>query len=232
MQFKIDDEIFERFPGLTIGVVVAKGIDNSGENSEVLSLLEAELSNLRERVSKESIEENPHFVSWREAFRSFGAKPKKYRCSVENLYRMTLDGVKLGHISTIVDLYNAISLKYGIPVGGDDLDHIDGGIRLSVADGTESFTQLNSEEVTHPKAGEVVYRDHSEVLCRRWNWRECDKSKMTEASRNVSLVLEGLPPVNTVAEITAELGELVGRYCGGEVSLHILNSETREVSLS
>ena len=56
--------------------------------------------------------------------------------------------------------------------------------------------ELNSEETKNPKEGEVVYIDDKEVLCRRWNWRECDKSKMTEETTNVALVVEGLPPTS------------------------------------
>src|SRR3989344_2939818 len=79
------------------------------------------------------------------------------------------------------NIYNYISIKHVIPVGGDDLDKIDGDLELTFAKGNEKFVQLNSSEIDHPKKEEVIYKDDKEVTCRRWNWRECDKSKMTEA---------------------------------------------------
>ena len=129
-----------------------------------------------------------------------------------------------------------MSIKHMIPMGGDDLDNIEGGIEngniiLKIAEGNEAFVELNSEETKNPKQGEVVYCDDKEVLCRRWNWRECDKSKMTEQTKNVTLVVEGLPPVTKeeVENIINELAELVSKFCGGEISKFILNQENKEI---
>jgi lysyl-tRNA synthetase class 2 len=92
---------------------------------------------------------------------------------------------------------------------------------------------LNSEETTHPHEGEVVYADDKEVLCRRWNWRESDKSKMTEEIKHAVLVVEGLPPASKEEVETAaqELKGLIERHCGGEASVHLLNKEKAELSL-
>ena len=140
---------------------------------------------------------------------------------------MILGGTDLEHINKLVDIYNYISLKYMIPVGGDDLDNIDGSIRLRFAQGDERFVQLNSDEVGHPKEGEVVYMDNTDVLCRRWNWRECDKSKMTEDTTNAVLVVEGLDPIGKadVENILTELAGLVQQYCGAETQIHFINAE-------
>ncbi len=233
MKFKIDNTIFGQFPSLTIGVVVAKRIDNTGESPEVLSMLSAQTNTIKSQYNLESLKEVPKIYAWREAYRAFGAKPKKYTCSVENLYRMILEDVHLRHINTVVDLYNYISLKYMIPVGGDDIDKIDGDIVLRFAKGDEQFIRLNSDEVDHPKVGEVIYADDTEVLCRRWNWRECDKSKMTKQTKNITLVAEGLSPVTKeeIQLIMAELGELIQKYCGGDIFTHILNGENREIEV-
>lgn len=66
--------------------------------------------------------EHPHIAPWREEYRQFGAKPKKYRSSIENLIRRISKGEEIRHINKLVDIYNIISLKYVIPVGGEDLD--------------------------------------------------------------------------------------------------------------
>jgi len=225
MKIKISEGIFESFPELNIGVVVVRGIDNSGESEDIMKLIREKEMEIVESFSRETLSQNPNIESWRKAYSSFGAKPKKYKCSVENLYRMILGEIKLKHINKIVDIYNYISIKHMIPVGGDDIDKVDGDIILKFAEGNESFTELNSQETKSPKPGEVVYVDGKEVLCRRWNWRECDKSKMTEESKNVTLVIEGLPPVTKedIKEIVKKLGELVQNFCGGEISTKILN---------
>ena len=101
---------------------------------------------------------------------------------------------------------------------------------LKKANGDEKFVELNSDETTNPKPGEVIYSDSKEVLCRRWNWRECDKSKMSEETKNVALVIEGLPPLKKeeVEAISKELSELVQKFCGGQALVFILNKKNKE----
>jgi len=227
MNFKISEEIFEKFPDLQIGLVVIRGIDNTGTSEEVLKLIHGKELEIRANYDKSKLSEEEKISVWRKAYSSFGAKPKKYKCSVENLYRMILDDISLKSINKIVDIYNFVSIKHCVPVGGDDIDKVSGDITLGIASGTEKFVVLGSTEVDHPKQGEVIYSDDKEVLCRRWNWRECDKSKMTGDTKNVALVIEGLGV--EVKEIAEELNDLVVKYCGGEAIITILDKNKREV---
>ncbi len=216
-RIRIDDAVLDLFPGLAIGVVVARGIDNRGATAGLAAFLEEQVESVRETWSLERLDADPRIGAWRGAYRAFGAKPKKHRSSVENLLRMIIDGVGVPSINAAVDLYNAISLKHVVPIGGDDLDRVAGDVRLTIASGDERFVPLNGTEPVSPRPGEVIYRDDEDVLCRRWNWRECDKSKMTEASTNLCLVVEGLPPIGAdeVRRISAELAEGIERSCGG-----------------
>jgi DNA/RNA-binding domain of Phe-tRNA-synthetase-like protein len=129
MKLKIDSKIFEQFPELNIGIVVAKGINNATISHEVMDLIQGESKKVRSNFNKETLSANPKVRAWREAYSSFGAKPKKYKCSVENLYRMILDGTELKHVNKIVDIYNYISIKHMVPMGGDDIDKIDRSLR-------------------------------------------------------------------------------------------------------
>jgi len=232
MKFKISQEVFEKFPKLNVGVLVVKGIDNNGTSKDILELIKKREKKIRETFEKDKLSENPRIDVWRKAYSSFGAKPKNYRCSVENLYRMILDGNGLNHINKIVDIYNYISIKNMVPIGGDDLDKVDGDIMLRLANGEENFVELNSSEINHPKEGEIVYADNKEILCRRWNWRECDKSKMTEKTTNITLVIEGLGvSLEDLEKIIGELGELVLKYVGGKIRSFVLNKENMGVEI-
>lgn len=233
MKFTIDDRIFERYLGLNIGLLVVKGIDNRGTDKELLDLMRERQESVRQEFVVETLSKHPKIASWRSVYSSFGAKPKKYKSSVESLYRMILKGGDLRHINTIVDVYNTISLKHMVPLGGDDISRVDGAIRLTLARGDEIFRPLNSADEEVVKPGEVVYRDSLEVLCRRWNWRECDKTKMTESTTDAVLVVEGLPPVTkeNVEKILAELSQSVTRHCGGEYQHTLLDSENPELEL-
>jgi lysyl-tRNA synthetase class 2 len=188
---------------------------------------------IQREFDSETLSQHPKIRAWRQAYSSFGAKPKKYKSSVESLYWLVLKGNELRSINKIVDIYNYISLKHLVPVGGDDTAKVDGDIRLKFARGDEPFTPLNSEEIETPKEGEVVYTDSKEVLCRRWNWRECDKTKMTEDTREALLVVEGLPPVTKeeMQKIIEELSTLISEYCSGETRTFILDGASREAEI-
>lgn len=233
MYFRVDEEIFQKFPDLTIGVITAQGIDNEKDSDRAASFLKSQLDIVRHDWSLDRLQSDPKIHAWREAYRTFGAKPKKYKCSVENMIRMILDGAALSSINKAVDIYNAISLKHCIPAGGDDLDKVTGDIILTFAKGDERFIPLNGKDSIPPKPGEVIYRDAEDVLCRRWNWRECDKTKMTATSRNLCLVVEGLPPVTAdeVERISTELRMEIGRFCGGVVTVHLARSSAPIIEL-
>ncbi len=233
MHFIIENSIFGKFPELNIGIVIATNLNNQGENKEIMALLKEKQIEIQSKFNSETLSQNPKIDCWRKAFTSFGAKPKKYKCSVENLYRMTLEGIQLKHINKLVDLYNFVSLKHLIPIGGDNLDKVEGNISLKFAEGNEKFIELNSQEIKNPQKGEIIYCDEKEVLCRRWNWRESHKTRMTEETKNVSLVTEGLPPVSKqeVEKIIKELSELVQKFCNGETKTFILNKSFPKIEI-
>src|SRR5436190_4930257 len=123
---RITDDIFRVYPDVLLGIVRVRNIDNTVEHKEILSQLRKEEDNIRQRFAGVSLNDHPHIAPWREAYRKFGAKPKDYPSSVENLVRRVAKGYTIPHINTLVDIYNLISLRYILPAGGEDLDTIQG----------------------------------------------------------------------------------------------------------
>lgn len=235
MQFKVDSTIFTQFPEVQLGVVIAKNINNTGENQEIKNLLKHEESKLLEKIGDAPIVEHPNIISWREVYRKFGAKPKDYPSSIENLTRSILKGETVRHINTLVDLYNVISLRYLVPVGGEDLEKISGDITLTFATDHEQPIQLLGEKESRaPHTGEVIYKDNNGAICRRWNWKEADRTKLTEATRSCILVIEALPPITTeqLKQIIQDLASLVQTNCNAEVSTYIIDKQLHEISLN
>lgn len=150
-----------------------------------------------------------HITAWREAYNAFGSKPSKYLCSVEALVSRILKGQSLPRINKIVDAYNAVSIKYLLPAGGEDLDKLTSDLILKVADGNEPFVNIqNGEETTtYPEAGEIIWADPEGVTCRRWNWRQCLRTALTENTNNAYFVLDRLPPyaAQNLEDATEEL---------------------------
>ncbi|MFE9333173.1 B3/4 domain-containing protein [Streptomyces sp. NPDC006925] len=144
-------------------------------------------------------EQHPHAAAWREAFRAFGAKPKRTRPSVDALLRRAPEG--LPRIDRLTDIYNAVSVAHVVPLGGEDLDRYAGPLRLTRAEGTEPFELMSGgEPVTeHPRAGEVVWRDDAGVTCRRWNWRQCVRTRLTTETTRAVFLLDALGPMDDTA---------------------------------
>ena len=131
-------------------------------------------------------------AAWRLAYQAFGAKPKRTRPSVEALLRRVATG--LPRIDRLTDIYNAISVRHLLPVGGEDLVMYHGPARLARAAGDEPFdTMRDGQPVTEqPEPGEVIWRDDDGVTCRCWNWRQCVRTRITHATTSAVFILDGL----------------------------------------
>ena len=138
----------------------------------------------------------PHVVSWQDAYRTFGAKPQRTASSVEALWKRAA-GPGLPRVNWLVDVYNAVSVAHVLPVGGEDLAHYRGPIRLVRATGAEPFDTMKDGQPASdpPSPGEVVWADDLGVTCRRWNWRQCTRTRLTEASTSALFLLERLAPL-------------------------------------
>jgi DNA/RNA-binding domain of Phe-tRNA-synthetase-like protein len=234
MNLVITDTIFDEFPELILGVVILHNIDNSQNRAEIAEMLRQAEAALPGKFGGTPIIEHPYIATWREAYRKFGAKPKDYPSSIENLTRRVLKGSAIGHINNLVSLYNTISLRYILPVGGEDLDKIVSDVLLTRAgDNEPAVFLLGEKEARAPRAGEILYKDEAGAICRRWNWKEADRTKLTEETKNAFLVIESLPPVprDTVETAIRELADLVQRFCGGTISTAVLDKGNREVKL-
>lgn len=228
--FQITEPVFALFPRLLVGVVAARDIDNAGESAAIMTALRAEEERRRGAV----VAEHPHVLSWRDAYRAFGAKPKDYASSIENLMRRAGKGHSLPHINKLVDLYNTISLRHELPAGGEDMDHIEGDILLKRASAGEPAVRLLGEsEERAPHPGEVIYSDDSGAICRRFNWKEADRTRLTEQTRNAVMVLEVLPPFTEV-QLRAALDDLAASvltHCGGIITSAVLTSSESHILL-
>jgi DNA/RNA-binding domain of Phe-tRNA-synthetase-like protein len=198
-------------------LIVAEGLRPvpSDEASDAF-LTEAE-DRARKHMGGARPEELPQVAEWREAFRAFGAKPQRTRPSVEALLRRVETG--LPRIDRITDAYNAVSIACLLPVGGEDLARYAGSARLVRATGDEDFdtTTDGQPAIEHPEPGEVVWRDDQGVTCRRWNWRQCVRTRITHSTTTAMFVLDGLAPLGLdgLRAAETELTESLARLSPG-----------------
>ena len=181
MIFTVDKRLFDLFPGLAVGVLVCH-IDNFRYGDD---RLESILDRIRSGFSYEKPQDHPHIKAWRLAFGKVGLSPAKYQSSIESLLRRALKGGPFPRVNPIVDLYNAMSLEYLVPIGGHDLTPLDGSLFLGFAEGGEPFTPMDGGEPETAEKGEVVYKDDKDVLTRRWVWRQSNKDKVTPQTKSI-----------------------------------------------
>ncbi len=225
LSYSISSEIFQQFPGYVRGVVVARQVSNRPSPDDLGGLLREAEESVRARLKIEQLAEHPRIRSWREAYRSFGAKPSEFRSSIEALVRRVLRGDPLLAINALVDIGNLISLRHLVPAGGHAIDVLTGDIALRSATGQEEFIPFGSDKSEHPLPGEIIFAEGDTVLTRRWTWRQANHTLTQLDTHAIEFNVDGLPPVTPeeVEETCSQIIELVGRFCGGESRREILS---------
>ena len=191
-QFIIEDSFWEIFPQARIGVLLIKNIDNKGRDAgkyDIYDLLDDAHIHARKHLTEPIFSQNPPVAVWREAFQKFKTK-KGVRSSIEALLKRIEKNNDLNPISPLVDIYNSASLEYAIPCGMEDLDAIQGDLRLKVTGGNDPFFALGDSDISHTLPGEVAYLDEEGAVCRCWNWRDGQRTMITEETKKAIAVME------------------------------------------
>ncbi|WP_336215793.1 B3/B4 domain-containing protein [Nonomuraea sp. LPB2021202275-12-8] len=193
----VDDAVFALRPDFAVLAMTAHGLRNGPTDDASRALLAA---------AAEQASQPEKIDAWKDAYRAFGAKPQRTRPSVDALTRR----LPLPEINRAVDAYNAISVKHALPIGGEDLDRYVGPARLIRAVGDEA----SEEALGQPEQGEVIWRDDVGVTCRRWNWRQVARTRLTEETTNAIFLLERLEPLSLeeLKEAGEELADLLARF--------------------
>jgi DNA/RNA-binding domain of Phe-tRNA-synthetase-like protein len=209
----VDSAVFALRPDYRALLLAVDGIVPGPSDQESDALLQAAQAAARQALNGGPAEELPHVAAWREAYRAFGAKPKRTRNSLEALLRRAESG--LPRVNRLTDYYNAVSVLHQIPLGGEDLTRYAGPPRLVRATGDEPFdTVADGLAVTeHPDPGEVVWCDEAGVTCRRWNWRQARRTQLRDDTTAALFILDALDPV-TDQELHAAADDLVARLTG------------------
>lgn len=189
----VDAQVWQLRPDYQALLVEADGLRPGPSDAASEAVLTAAERAAAQRVAGREPADVPEIAAWRTAYRSFGAKPQRTRPSVEALLRR-LDG-GLPRVDRITDIYNAVSVAHLLPLGGEDLAAYAGPPRLVRARGDETFdtTVGGRPIIERPDVGEVVWRDDAGVTCRRWNWRQCTRTRLTTTTTRAIFFLDWLP---------------------------------------
>ena len=219
MKFEVSKDFFDKVEDAVFGVVVVKNFDNKVSYDYINKMFDESLKSSKEKFLNVKIKEEPWILPYREAFRSLNINPNKYMCSIEALMTRISKGNDIPHINPMVDLGNALSLKYELPIGVHDIDNfIDGDIQIRESDGNDNFIPFGSTEVEHPEVGEIIYASGNEVKTRRWTWRQGERSKVTEESKDFFIPIDGF--ISNKDKII-ELQEELVKYLKDDLKLEV-----------
>lgn len=210
MQVQYAQEVRARFPGLVAGVLVVDGVT---ADADVGALVEEHLATARARLDGHTESDLPEIRAWRRAFAAMGLKPTQYRCASEALLRRLRREGTLPRLHPLVDLCNAVSAAYAVPVAALDLDRVDGDLEVRSAEGTERYLSFAGGE-EHPEPGEVVVVDRAHrAHARRWTNRQSAASAVRADTRSALVVAEALH--GTAARDVAALVATLARRIAG-----------------
>ena len=187
----VDPQIKANFPDARIGWMLADlNVQESHPYAEELKKTLAAALALR-GITEENLTSHPDIARWREVFRSMGVKPNKYKSTVEALVKRVLKGQNMWDISSVVDVYNCVTVLTFLALGAFDTAHIDGDVVLRYAKEGETFLPLGSEEEVIPTdTRQIVYADDSKIISWLWCYRDTRLTGVTLETKEALFIID------------------------------------------
>ncbi len=233
-KFVVDKTFWEIFPDANIGVLILEKLNNNGPSSDkILKFLDGSNKEAKKYLTASQLSQNAVIAVWREAYKKFKIK-KGVRSSIEALLKRVDKGNEISSINPLVDIYNGVSLKYGMPCGAEDIDTFVGNLRLAVTEGGDEFYALGDEENSPTLPGEICYTDDIGAVCRCFNWRDGKRTMITEETKRAFVVIESVNNernneiIEALEEISAYASEELGAI---KKSLVLLDKDNTSIEL-
>jgi DNA/RNA-binding domain of Phe-tRNA-synthetase-like protein len=191
MYFQHAPAIWQMFPQLVPGLLVVEQINPL---VDVAARLEPFYARARMQLAAGVESDLPAVAAWRRAYAQMGMKPTQYRSAAEALLRRFRKEDQLPQLHPLVDLCNAVSLAFALPVAVFDLDHVAAFLEVRHANGNEEYLAFSGES-ENPPIGEVIFADaDGQAHARRWTFRQSRRSTVGPTTRWALIVSEGLHP--------------------------------------
>ena len=189
MHFQHSGVIWRDFPELVPGVLAAAGIHTDVSVDPLVATFHGIAERRLATTSEAGL---PEIQAWRRTFSRMGLKPTQYRCASESLLRRFRKEGDLPRIHPLIDLCNAISIAFAIPVAAFDSSQVRDYVEVRHASGSERYLAF-SGETEHPDAGEVIFADGAgQAHARRWTNRQSGLSAVRDTTSTVLIVAEAM----------------------------------------
>lgn len=211
MRFVVAPQVFAALPDVCFGVVAAWGVDNAAGYPAIAARLDAAVAAAAARFAGKKVKEDPAVLPYRQAFQALGINPNKFMSSIEAMFTRVAKGKGLPRINPVVDLGNALSLTYVLPMGAHDMGGLTADLEVRLSRAGDTFVPFGESEAESVSAGELVYVSGSVVRTRRWIWRQSELGKIGPQSRDIFFPIDGFSSVNKDAVLAAR--DELARLC-------------------
>lgn len=193
MHFRHSSRIWAEYPELVAGTAVVNGlVQGPTDVARVGPRSQYWTREAERRLAGKSEAELAEVQAWRRAYSKMGLKPTQYRCASEALLRRLRKEGSLPRVHPVVDLCNALSVAYAVPVAAFDLAKISGSLEVRHASGDEIYMSFAGEE-ENPAPGEVIFADEAgQAHARRWANRQNGRSAVSTETTDVLIVAEAM----------------------------------------
>lgn len=232
MNFYVTEKVFEKLPDAVFGLVSVKGVDNSKRYDFIDAMLDESIASCRDYFEGKVVKQEKELLPYRNAFQKLGINPNKFMSSIEALLTRIAKKKGMPHINAVVDLGNAISLKYYLPVGAHDLDTMDGEFCVRTATARDTFLPFGATEREPVDLDEVVYATGTKVRTRRWIWRQSEEGKIGDGTNELLFILDGFTDnLDAVLAARDELNRILSEQMGCRTKTGLIDRDNMVFSM-
>jgi DNA/RNA-binding domain of Phe-tRNA-synthetase-like protein len=208
------------FPNLRVLLSQISNVSVETANSQLEEFKRRIIEETQRFYTAKTLKDRPIFRAYRDFFWQIKVDPTKNRPAAEALIRRIIVGKPLPCINTLVDAYNLASVKTEVAIAAFDTDNLRGDLTMRFAKKDEKFLGIGMDKPLLLQGGEMIVED-AEKLVAVYPYRDAEDSKVTEATKNVVLLLCGVPGISEEKLVDAKrvVSEIVTRFCGGTVKV-------------
>ena len=214
MKIKLNSQIESDFPDLKVIIFQIFDIRVKKEDEDLKNFKDKVIDEIQQKFSLESLKDHPIFRAYRDFYWKLKIDPTKIRPAAEALTRRILAGKGIPQINTLVDAYNLASINSGIAIAAFDSEFLKGNLLMRFATKGERILGIGMKKQFILKGGEIVISDE-EKLVAIYPYRDSDETKVTEKTRNLTIVICGVPgiPYETLKSTSDLTKKYIMRFC-------------------
>ncbi|MFJ5622636.1 B3/4 domain-containing protein [Peribacillus loiseleuriae] len=221
MEVQIDSILHDKIPNFKAGIISYKNIVVGDSPQMVKGRLQLFQESIFFDLQDNEISDISGIKEWRQAFKTTGTNPSRYRPSVEALYRRISKQNYIQPVHSAIDLNNFFSLQYEVPIGIYNLDQIEGDVTIKIGAETDQYDGLNGRSNT--MTGMITSEDRNGPFGSPFV--DSERTKVTETTTSALQIIY-LKPSTSLDEadkLTQSLMKMFLQVHGGEGVYTIIN---------